>query len=409
MSKYVKNDTGRSATGAWESYQETRHFGSLDGLRFLAISAVIIHHTIFEPIWFMPLRRGFLGVDLFFVLSGFLIVTLLLRERQRSGTISLKAFYMRRTLRIFPIYYALLIGVGVLMYLTKRGTEMGDTYFEALPYYLTYTSNWLVTAPAFLSITWSLAAEEQFYMIWPAVEKYLGAFFKWGVWILILGLSQVVNFGFANPYLDAWFGIAPSDLDMLQITFTPIALGVLLAHVLHARQLFDRIHAALKHPWSPVILGAGLAGLCMIPGDVSGWLRLSIQIGMMIWLASLVVREDHVLQKALSWRPIVKIGIISYGMYLFHVWAIYIVEAVLRKASIDSATLVFVGSYALTALIAIVSFRYFETPFLKLKKRFSSNDASGQSASERTKKPVFPVWVDSGGRVLSADEGRVVG
>src|SRR5215831_19037330 len=99
---------------ARKSYLQTRTFGSLDGLRALAILGVIWHHSASAlPGW--PITaRGFLGVDLFFVISGFLIVTLLLRERRRTATISLRKFYVRRFLRIFPPYYGLLALVTIV-------------------------------------------------------------------------------------------------------------------------------------------------------------------------------------------------------------------------------------------------------------------------------------------------------
>src|SRR4051794_35840466 len=157
----------------YSAYRALTHFGSLDGLRAASILAVLFHHAV-EPVAALPATsRGFLGVDMFFLLSGFLIVTLLLRERDAYGRISLGKFYVRRTLRIFPVYYGLLL-VFSLLYLTageRLSTSKG--FFAALPFYLTYTSNWTTTQAANFAITWSLAAEEQFYLVWPAVEKYL--------------------------------------------------------------------------------------------------------------------------------------------------------------------------------------------------------------------------------------------
>ena len=98
---------------AFESYRRTRAFGALDGLRCLSILVVVWHHSPARLSWWSASELGFLGVDLFFVISGFLIVTLLLREREGSGDISLPKFYMRRTLRIFPLYYGLILFLAV--------------------------------------------------------------------------------------------------------------------------------------------------------------------------------------------------------------------------------------------------------------------------------------------------------
>src|SRR4051812_43977390 len=113
---------------AHQTFLGTRSFGSLDGVRGLCILAVLWHHS--GPASGIPLsQRGFLGVDMFFVLSGFLIVTLLLRERDRTGRISLRKFYARRTLRIFPIYYLLIFGL-LFLYLVFRPESAGaKSYF----------------------------------------------------------------------------------------------------------------------------------------------------------------------------------------------------------------------------------------------------------------------------------------
>src|ERR1700733_1134905 len=105
-----------TSSGPYSAYLATRTFASLDGLRALAVLGVLWYHTTEDlPPW-PALRRGFLGVDFFFIISGFLIVTLLLRERRSSGTISLRNFYTRRSLRIFPAYWTMLLFVACVAY-----------------------------------------------------------------------------------------------------------------------------------------------------------------------------------------------------------------------------------------------------------------------------------------------------
>ena len=140
-------------------YLARRTFGSLDGIRAGSILAVIWHHATPRGAFSLAgLDRGYLGVDMFFVLSGFLIVTLLLREKDRNGSVSLKNFYARRTLRIFPVYYAVLACLTVL-YLWKPDAGSAGAFFAELPYYATYTSNWI--EPTVLALTWSLAGHVQ--------------------------------------------------------------------------------------------------------------------------------------------------------------------------------------------------------------------------------------------------------
>src|SRR5687768_5068106 len=144
----------------------------LDGLRAVAVAGVVWHHS-YSGLDALPMmRHGFLGVDLFFVLSGFLITTLLLREQQRSGRISLRHFYMRRALRIFPLYYAVLIALTAY-FAAAADSAQRARYFSELPYHAAYLSNW-IDSETMLSITWSLSTEEQFYLLWPLLLIALG-------------------------------------------------------------------------------------------------------------------------------------------------------------------------------------------------------------------------------------------
>lgn len=356
----------------YDRYRATRQFGSLDGLRCAAILAVIWHHTVPEGHGPFPAEgRGFLGVDLFFVLSGFLIVTLLLRERDSTGSISLKKFYARRTLRIFPLYYGLLAGLTLVMLVAKPGTETSRQFFAALPSYLTYTSNWTTVHAVNLGITWSLAAEEQFYLIWPAVEKILRRGWLWFALAGVLVLNQAVNFRLMDAWLEKTLGLRYDDLSMLQVTFTPILLGVTMAHVLHHRRAFDAVNSVLGRWGSSLVLFLGLIVLCNLPGDLGGWPRLLIQLTMMALLAACVVREDHALRRVLTFPWVVRIGVISYGMYLFHLWARQVAVIVIGRSSAAFPGDLFLLTLLLTVLVSEASFRFYEQPFLKLKKRFS--------------------------------------
>ncbi|MCX5745493.1 MAG: acyltransferase, partial [Proteobacteria bacterium] len=147
-----------------------KHLPALDGLRALSILAVIAHHGGGAAAGAAsPLGRGHLGVQLFFVLSGFLITSLLIQERARSGGIDLARFYVRRSLRIFPLYFAVLALYVVVVGLTARHEPAGRAFFANLPYFATYTSNWMVSLDeprVIFYFAWSLAVEEQFYLVW---------------------------------------------------------------------------------------------------------------------------------------------------------------------------------------------------------------------------------------------------
>jgi len=171
-------------------FQKARVFSGLDGLRFLSITAVVWHHAVTDSAWFAPGHYGFLGVDLFFVISGFLIVSLLLREKDKTNTISLKKFYIRRSLRIFPIYYGFILLLAAGYYFGSPNSDFGRGFLSELPLYIFYLANF---APVTFSIVWSLATEEQFYLVCPFLEKYLGKMI-YLVLIIFIFINQIINF-----------------------------------------------------------------------------------------------------------------------------------------------------------------------------------------------------------------------
>lgn len=360
------------AMSGHHAFLTRRFFGSLDGLRCLAIVAVIWHHTEDGLPRLPASQRGYLGVDLFFAISGFLIVTLLLRERDRSGTISLPRFYQRRSLRIFPVYYGL-FGVLVFVFgVWKPGSRMSEIFFHYLPYHLTFTSNWIQDV-SFLSITWSLAAEEQFYLLWPPVERWF-RHAAVGLLLVLIAANQAINLGGIGR---GW------DLNILSVTFTPICLGVLLAHGLHSRGSYDRVARAVGWPGAPaVFLVAVVLAMNIHVDDLSGWPRLLIQVLMVLLLASCVAREDHILAGPLAWPPIRRIGVISYGLYLFHMFARHGAESLLTRAGVLFPGSLFFACLAISVVAAELSFRLYETPFLRLKDALSprrSADLRGES------------------------------
>ncbi len=372
----------------YRSYRSRRYFRSLDGIRALSILAVVWHHTSAEEGATSIVRLGFLGVDMFFVLSGFLIVTLLLRERERRGDISLKGFYLRRSLRIFPIYYGLL-AVLALAFTIKPDGKNGPGFFRDLPYLLTYTMNW-VQASSMMGIAWSLAAEEQFYLIWPPVEKWLS---RWA-WVVLLGIiavNQAVNFLMVDNRLAGM--ISPWHVPpMFQATFTPICLGVALARVLHSPRGFREAARFLSNPGAPVlVLGVLVLDLWIAPADIAGWSRLSIQLLMTVFLGSCVIRDRHRLSPVLDNAVMRRIGAVSYGIYLYHLIGMHLSGVLLSRGHLAFPLDVFILTMLLTWGIAEVSYRFYEQPFLRLKDALSRRDATATASSSAASEPVAEV------------------
>lgn len=352
------------------SYRATRHFGSLDGLRFICITAVIWHHT---PLWLeyrdtvILAARGHTGVDFFFVLSGFLITTLLLREEAETGRFSLRAFYWRRFLRIFPVYYFVVTAAAVLTAFTQNSTD----HFALLPYYYAFLSNFLAAPDiALLSPTWSLAMEEQFYLLWPTLLLFLPR-----AWIVpVLALLIAVNVASAMD-LFALIGIEGIHVGLLYlsnggVTYAPLLIGALLAIMLHSRAGYDALSPVLTFVGAPVVWFITLLlALSYLPPTLEGWPNLVLHSVMAMTLGSLVAREDHAAAPLMKLRPIERIGQISYGIYLYHLFSLSVVFAAFEALGWSNLLLLMVTYYAIAIVISEISFRTLEAWPMRLRKR----------------------------------------
>lgn len=361
------------ANTAHQTFRTTRIFGSLDGLRCLSILAVIWHHTA-NTSFELPLAgRGHHGVTLFFAISGFLITTLLIREKERVGTISLKKFYIRRSLRIFPLYYAVLALYVALVFAMESGTEAGATFRDNLVPYLTYTSNWFVDLKGervIFYFAWSLATEEQFYLLWPYIQKRC----KFWTPVWIMSALLVVAYLASDGYLGLADGFF---LTVLKSIMPGICLGAILAHLLHHKRTFPAVLKVLGQRWSPPLFLVTLVAYCSLP-TIHDWGVHAIGV---LLVGSCVIREDHFLKRPFNWSPIRWMGVISYGMYMLHMLAKNAFSTIAGKAGlsledstlgIHPAVLEFLGTTFIVVLAATLSFKTFEAYFLKLKSRFST-------------------------------------
>jgi peptidoglycan/LPS O-acetylase OafA/YrhL len=319
---------------------------------------------------------------MFFVLSGFLIVTLLLRERDTTDTISLKNFYMRRTLRIFPLYYGVLLFLGLLFGLKPTSSQAAN-FFELLPTYLTYTSNWF-HSQNMMAIAWSLSTEEQFYLVWPFVEKILGGAIALPTVGVIFLLNQIVNFGGADHLFNGWIGTHRPLLEIFQTTFTPMCFGVVVAHLLQTEKGFRSLQWLQKSYCSVILLVITFGLTNLFDGtNISPFHRLVIQFAMTLLLVSCVIQEKHGLQRIFTNVAVVRVSTISYGMYLFHMIVMGIVDPVIKKLGLYSTVSLFVLTLSLTMLVAELSFRYYETPFLRFKHLFATRPVQPTAQEER--------------------------
>jgi peptidoglycan/LPS O-acetylase OafA/YrhL len=266
--------------------------------------------------------------------------------------------------------------------------QTGQAFFKELPFHLMYLTNWIHSA-TLMYVAWSLAMEEQFYLLWPPIEKWLSL---WALPILlvVLVVNQVGILVSASQGRDGWAGVLAAT-GIGGIGFTPICLGVLLAHILHSPRGYRRVARILFPPWMSIAVLAVLVLTCnVVPSELAGWPRPSIQLLMAVLLASCVVREDHWLRGLLGFAPVARIGVVSYGIYLFHMIADHGTLALLASTRwrfpLDRFFLVLLFTW----IIAEVSYRYYETPFLRLKDSLRRRWALPIEGMSRDHDRLFP-------------------
>jgi peptidoglycan/LPS O-acetylase OafA/YrhL len=363
-----------TAEVAHQGYLNQRYFQTLDGLRGLSILAVIWHHSG-EHVGI--LSKGYMGVDLFFAISGLLITSLLLREQGRTGTISLRGFYIRRTLRIFPLYYAVVVLYMLLVGFLERGTAAGAGFFANLPAFLTYTSNWFVDLSAgnrvIFYFAWSLATEEQFYLLWPSVVRYARAWYLPPLIMTgLLALGEASRWGVGAGWLDR----GQLSIRVLTSVATPICLGCLAAYMLHRPAGFRVAWRLAGQRWSAPLAAALLVAALALDGIPEGLVALA----MTALVVACCIRPDHLLRVPLEHRFLCHVGTVSYGIYLVHMLALNAT----RRLVPDSGSLVrFALASLLAILVASASHRWFERPIMALKDRLTGRgvQSARQTAS----------------------------
>lgn len=363
------------------------YYPALDGLRTIAVGIVLCAHG--GVTWF---RSGGVGVDIFFVLSGFLITTILSTESQRSGGISFRNFYARRFLRLAP---ALLLTCALVAVAKPAVGEPFPATDLALS--LSYTANWAQALYQYhmtwLNHCWSLAIEEQFYLLWPLVITGLerGVRRPGAKAALLLAGAAVVAV-YRALHVGTWtderinFGL-DTRMDALM---TGAALAYMVAAVQHRREnpvaaVYDRRPNAdgprpsLPGEMASMVLGRVLAPLAlgtlfMIPQIVTwyspwmGWIGYVLVAGLSATvLADLVVGNHSVVGPILAQPAMVWIGRISYGIYLLHLPVYYVVEKLIP----DSPLVVRLGwKVSVSIALAALSYRWVEKRFLSMKSKF---------------------------------------
>ncbi|GAC1366597.1 MAG: hypothetical protein NVSMB32_11080 [Actinomycetota bacterium] len=357
-----------------------RSFGyerSLDGVRAAAILAVLAAHSIPHG------SGGLIGVDIFFVLSGFLITRILLAERAKGGRIDFRNFYIRRALRLAPALVLLLVMVAVLPDVFHPSVDgVMVTRGWSMLTVAGYVSNWVLPITGhglfgYLDHTWSLAIEEQFYLLWPLTlivllrikqgMRWILPGFIVGIVVVRLGLSLHMRSALGDPNP---FHLHSALADSGVVQADALLIGAVLAWISASR---DRLLAWTARPavgWG-ACLGLGAIALALgIPARTNiyplhwgGFTVVAVLTAALI--AHFLSGAKGTLTRLFSWPPAVALGRVSYGVYLFH----RPIFAWVQHQAWGRPTQLMI-EYIATAMVVTLSWYLVEQPFLLLKRRF---------------------------------------
>ena len=399
---------------------------ALDGLRAIAVVAVLLWHADVAQV-----RGGFLGVESFFVVSGYLITSLLWTERAATGRTSLTGFWVRRARRLLPALYLLLVAVLAALVVSWGdlvARARGDAAAAAV-----YVSNWyqLVSEQSYFEVTgrpspfrhlWSLAVEEQFYVVWPLL--LLGLVFVWrgdrvriAATVAFLAAASALAMAVTFALQHDPGAPVPYDPSRLYYGLDTRAGGLLLGCALALvwrpweRQDGGRAPAPLGRPlppwWGDAAGGSGLAFLLVCfwrlgsdePLVYTGGLQL-VAVATALLIAG-TTWPGPLLTRALGAAPLVAVGRRSYGLYLWH-WPVYVVT----RPDLDvpwSSGPTLVLRLALSAALAELSYRFVEVPVRKgaLGRALRRVRSSARAATPERRRQLHRSWAAVGGGALA--------
>ncbi|QRP46874.1 acyltransferase [Amycolatopsis sp. FDAARGOS 1241] len=354
-----------------DEYLGMRRFPGLDGLRAIAATIVVFFHFA-GPTFVWP--SGWVGVYIFFVLSGFLITTLLLREQDRTGRISLSGFYLRRVFRILPPYLVIL--GGIIAFVLLRGEFLARDFPHALKYYLTFLNEFLPASGGngsdnFFSGSWTLGIEEKFYLVWPfllvaigvgAARRKLALVFA--AMAVLLALVPLTTGGWLLDF-------SPTAVYRSSIHYAILLCGCLLAILLHHRRSYALLRP-LTHPLAAVPIVAAFlvlhANLDPLWRAARQNLVVLIAYAVLTMLLLIVLLSPGPARWLLSTAPMRFVGERSYSLYLLqgpvHFAVVQAVPALGHNRLITAVT-VFVVDLAVADLIH----RWVEQPMIAYGKR----------------------------------------
>lgn len=355
-----------------DRFAKAEHLPSLDGLRAISITLVLLGH-LSGTRGFVTLDLGIgdyahLGVVVFFVISGYLITRLMLLERAKTGRVSLKLFYERRIVRLFPASYTFIACVCLLWLAGIVHMHARDIWHA-----VTYTVNYLPDRGKQIGHLWSLSVEEQFYLIWPCTFALLGR--RRPGWIL----AGVILFG-PVARISGWLflrGTPYQDLEMFPMVSDSLAMGCLLAMVGGWLEL-KNWYLRLFRPVSSV----GLVAVVLLINRYMGYTVVHvfgtsvINLCLAILIHRCIYCSRDWVGQMLNWKPIAFVGVLSYSLYLWQ-------QLFLNRES-SAWACSFPQNLVFAVAAALGSYFLLEKPLLKLRRRLRAPGTAEQVRSSHS-------------------------
>lgn len=364
------------------------YFPGLNALRYFAAAAVVVCHVEeFKAVRLLPHHYGAvyglgtLAVTFFFVLSGFLITYLLLAEKERYQTINVRNFYIRRALRIWPVYYLIsILGLFVLPYITALtiptlSAKVPGQYPTNILLYAFFLPNIALSLKYFVpyaSHLWSVGVEEQFYLFWPWIFKYIKKPLAVMVSVIVVFLLLRVGCSYLISHWAAHRRLAYAAYEIVDSTrIECMAVGGIGAYFIHGNQAWFRTY--FINPVAEIVslLVPGVLVVASIKFEHTQQLIFSTFF--LLFIINVSCRERSFFRfEGKIWTFL---GNVSYSIYMYQYLAIGLVLFLFKQLNSVSfgpvqTVLVHLLSQVVVVIIAYLSYQFLETPFLKLKKKF---------------------------------------
>lgn len=372
------------------------YFPNLDGLRFVAFLMVYLQHGFFNSFKTLDIKgtfyeklidlfcNGGIGVSIFFVLSGFLITYLILVESNLNGKLNIGYFYIRRTLRIWPLYFAVVIFVFLLYPYFKSLYGIGENIYNRPAYYFFFLSNFDViniqnhyAGLDSLSgnVTWSVAIEEQFYIIWPLLFYLIPKRYYKFIFISTIFISLLFRYLYSNDSVMLYFHSLGVCADL--------AIGGLAAYCILYFKDFKQLFERLNKPTIICMYILTFVWLYFVTNASNiHYFTVYSRLISTVFFVFIILEQNYSVNsfyKFSSNKFFTFWGKYTYGLYLLHPIAITIIDITLRKFHFSYKTC-FLSSFIIgifglifTMLLSYVSYHFFEIKFLKIKEKFNAS------------------------------------